>query len=460
MGEERIRAALRDATDTRHVAIGPGVLDGVAEVFDRCFGDRPAVVVADEHTWRVAGDRVQRRLAAAGRATVAPYRFPPGTFVAADYANVALLRDALAAHHAVPVMVGSGSLNDLVKRAAHELGRPYLSVATAASMDGYTAFGAAITRDGYKQTMACPAPRALVADLEVLATAPPEMTASGYGDLLGKVPAGADWLVADALGVEPVDPGVWALVQGPLPEAVGSPAALAAGDRGALARLTEGLVLSGLAMQAHASSRPGSGAEHQFSHLWEMEGLGRDRQPPLSHGFKVGVGTVAVAALYEQVLRRDLDRLDVAALRAAWPSPEAVRAAVRAAHTTPGLDAAAVEESMAKYVDADRLGERLGLLGDRWPALRRRLAEQLLPAAELRDRLAAAGCPTTPEELGLPRAALRDSYRRARMIRRRYTVLDLAAETGILDQCVDALFAPGGFWSDAPPAPSGPPPTA
>ncbi len=95
--------------------------------------------------------------------------------------------------------VGSGSLNDIVKRAAHEAGRPYLSVATAASMDGYTAFGAAITKDGYKQTMTCPAPRAVLADLEVLAGAPPAMTASGYGDLLGKVTAGADWLVADAL---------------------------------------------------------------------------------------------------------------------------------------------------------------------------------------------------------------------------------------------------------------------
>jgi glycerol-1-phosphate dehydrogenase [NAD(P)+] len=41
--------------------------------------------------------------------------------------------------------------------------------ATAASMDGYTAFGAAITHDGFKQTFACPAPRAVVADLDILA---------------------------------------------------------------------------------------------------------------------------------------------------------------------------------------------------------------------------------------------------------------------------------------------------
>src|SRR4029453_7065088 len=138
----------------------------------------------------------------------------------------------LSGHDAVPVAVGSGSLNDIVKRAAHEAGRPYLGVATAASMDGYTAFGAAITRAGYKQTMTCPAPRplvaaraprALVADLEVLAGAPADMTASGYGDLLGKVTAGADWLVADALGIEPVDPKVWELVQGPLRGGGGGP---------------------------------------------------------------------------------------------------------------------------------------------------------------------------------------------------------------------------------------------
>jgi glycerol-1-phosphate dehydrogenase [NAD(P)+] len=451
MAEERIRAALQEATDTEDVVIGQGALGSVAEVVGRTFGGRPVVVVADATTWRVAGERVQRGLEAAGLTTETPYRFPPDTFVLADYTTIEQLRDALAGHDAVPVAVGSGSLNDIVKRAAHEAGRPYLAVATAASMDGYTAFGAAITREGYKQTMTCPAPRAVVADLEVLAGAPPDMTASGYGDLLGKVTAGADWLVADALGVEPVDPRAWELAQGPLREAIGRPKELAGGDRDALDRLVEGLVLSGLAMQAHASSRPASGAEHQFSHLWEMEGLGHDRRPPLSHGFKVGVGTVAIAALYERLLARDLADLDIGALVRAWPGPQEAEATVRAAHTTPGLDEAAVAETMAKHADAATLERRLTLLADRWPALADRLRPQLLPADRVRELLAAAGAPTRPSELGLRAAAFRDTYHRARMIRRRYTVLDLAAETGVLGELVDGLFAPGGFWADEAP---------
>ena len=72
MPDPRIEAALRDATDTEDLAIGPGALDAVAEVFGRTFGERPAVVVADATTWGVAGERVQRALEAAGRPTEAP----------------------------------------------------------------------------------------------------------------------------------------------------------------------------------------------------------------------------------------------------------------------------------------------------------------------------------------------------------------------------------------------------
>jgi len=62
------------------------------------------------------------------------------------------LTASLKQHDAIPVAVGSGTINDLVKLAAHQSGRSYLCVATAASMDGYTAFGASITHQGAKQT--------------------------------------------------------------------------------------------------------------------------------------------------------------------------------------------------------------------------------------------------------------------------------------------------------------------
>ncbi len=439
MTGERIEEALRQAGDTERVQIGAGLLAGTGTVFGEAFGeDATAVVVADEHTWAAAGDRVQASLAA----TAEPFVFAGTPELYADYANIEQLRDALASHDAVPVAVGSGTVNDIAKRAAHESERPYMVVGTAASMDGYTSFGAAITKDGYKQTLSCPAPRVVLADLDVLRGAPEAMTAWGYADLLAKVPAGADWIVADALEVEPIDERVWSLVQEPLRHATGRPAELKAGDPAAMDDLIEGLMMAGLAMQVSGSSRPASGAEHYFSHLWELEELAH-----ASHGFKVGIGSIAIAAFYERLLKRDLSALDVDAVRSSWPGWDEVERGVRATHKTEGLDEAAVKESRAKYLDTGALGERLELLRERWPALRERLAEQILPPAELRDRLGAAGCPTAPEDIGLSREDLRATYTRARMIRSRYTALDLAYEAGILEDVVDELFASGGFWS-------------
>jgi glycerol-1-phosphate dehydrogenase [NAD(P)+] len=446
MSERRIDAALQEATDTRDVNIGAGALASVPDVFRENFGDGPIVVVADGNTFEVAGQEVQRQLEDAGYTMMEPYVFPAEPPLYAEYSNIEKLRDSLREHDAIPVAVGSGTLNDIVKRSSHECERPYMCVGTAASMDGYTAFGASIEKDGLKQTLSCPAPRAVVADLEVLQNAPENMTASGYADLLGKVTSGADWLVADALDVEKIDPTGWSLVQDHLRGWTDSPAELRAGDQQSTEHLVEGLIMSGLGMQSYESSRTASGAEHQFSHLWEMEGLGKDARPRLSHGFKVGVGTVAIAALYELLLERDLTDLDIEALRNSWPSREEMEQSVRAQHTDPDLEEGAVEQTLAKYIGADELAERLGLLRKAWPELREKVRGQLLPAGEIKEMLEAAGCPTTPVEIGLGWKDFERSYRRAQTIRKRYTALDLALETGLLDECVKTLFASEGFW--------------
>ena len=447
MNDERIETALQEATETRTVTIGAGKLASVADVFEESFGDREAVIVADENTFEVAGKEVQRQLEEAGHKLVEPYVFPGEPALYAGYGNIETLVEALREHDAIPIAVGSGTLNDIVKRSSYECERPYMCVGTAASMDGYTAFGASIEKDGHKQTLTCPAPRAVLADVDILVGAPARMTASGYADLLGKVTSGADWLVADALEVEKIDPKGWSLVQDHLRGWIGEPSELQAGDGEAMDQLIEGLVMSGLAMQSYQSSRTASGAEHQFSHLWEGEGLGRDDDPPLSHGFKVGVGSIAIAALYERVLDRDLGDLDIEAVRASWPTREELEREVRAAHTIPGLTEAAVDQSLSKYISDDELAERLELLREIWPDLREKVAEQLMPAGQLKEMLEEAGCPTSPEEIGLGWEDFKATYSRARMIRSRYTVLDLAAETGIFDECVEELFAPGGFWA-------------
>lgn len=175
-------------------------------------------------------------------------------------------------------------------------------VGTAASMDGYTAYGASITKDGNKQTFDCPAPLGMVLDPSISAAAPARMSASGYADLIAKIPAGADWMLSDAVGSEPMDDFAFGLVQDGLKEALSDPAGVHAGNVEKVEQLAEGLLLSGFAMQATQSSRPASGAEHQFSHLWDMEHL-KYNGASVSHGFKVGIGTLASDGLSRNAAR-------------------------------------------------------------------------------------------------------------------------------------------------------------
>jgi glycerol-1-phosphate dehydrogenase [NAD(P)+] len=145
-------------------------------------------------------------------------------------------------------------------------------------------------------------------------------------------------------------------------------------------------------------------------------------------------------------LERDLGALDIGSLCDSWPTREAMGRSVRAQHTSQDLERGAVEQTLAKYISAGELAQRLELLRDVWTGLREKVRVQLMPAEQIREMLRAAGCPTGPVEIGLRWKDFEATYSRARTIRKRYTVLDLAFEAGILEECVDELFAPDGFW--------------
>ncbi|MEO6036592.1 MAG: sn-glycerol-1-phosphate dehydrogenase [Verrucomicrobiota bacterium] len=436
--------ALRAARETHALEIGENILDRAPEMFREQFGDQPAVIVTDPNTFTVAGEKVAAAFRQAGRAMLEPFIFrAPDLY--AEERFVAELETALRSHAAVPVAIGSGTINDLTKLAAHRTGRSYLCVATAASMDGYTAFGASITADGLKQTFFCPAPAAVLADLKIICGAPGDMNSWGYADLLAKVTAGADWILADALGVEPIDAQAWSIVQSRLREMIADPAGVKARDPAAIRHLVEGLMLGGFAMQATKSSRSASGAEHQFSHLWDMQHHTHRGQAP-SHGFKVGIGSLASTALYEQLLAQPLDRLDVESCCAAWPEESVWPQRAEKLLGKGELLEGAIRELRAKHSSVEQLRAQLEKLRATWPGLREKLRAQLLPLATLKKMLGDAGAPTEPEEIGITRERLRESYAQAFCIRRRFTVLDFAVRAGRLECSLDQIFGPNGLW--------------
>ncbi len=448
-----ITRALATATDTRRIAFGDDVLSATGPLFADLFPGKRVIIVADGNTFAAAGRPVMDSLAAAGVEAIEPYIFPGAPTLYADYENVEILRERIRPlTDAIVCSIASGTLNDIAKLASGELSRPYMNVCTAASVDGYASFGASISKDGFKITRSCPAPAGLVADLGVIAAAPGRLTATGYGDLIEKVPAGADWVLADELGIEPIDDDVWDLVQGPLRDALADPGRIGAGDPGAIRGLAEGNIMSGLAMQAAQSSRPASGAGHQFSHVWEMEGHGLDWEPPLSHGMKVGIGTIASCAMWEEILSRGpgfVEAIDTDDVVARARSDEEVEAAVRRA-LIPRIAQEAVGHAVGKNLTGDALRERITAIKRAWPRVVERVRPLLMSPQEVADRLKAVGAPHHPEMIGIDMGRFRATHAKAQMIRPRYTILDVLTDLGLLDDVVDALFSPRGYWGRHP----------
>ena len=443
LSKEYLDKALSIAKDTKVFEMGRNNLGRVPQVFRDLFGNSKAIVVADCNTWRVAGEEVFDHLAGAGIDTV---RFIiPDEHFHAEWKYVEMVEEQIRNAGAIAVAAGSGVINDLCKLSSSHLGQGYMCVPTAASVDGYTSFGASITYQGLKQTFDCPAPGAVVADISVIAKAPKEMTAAGYADLAAKIPCGAEWMIADLFGTEPIIPDAWHVLQDVLDDMLSDPEGVAAGDEDAIASLFEGLTLSGIAMQAARSSRPASCTDHLFSHYLDMTGH-RYRGELQSHGFQVAIGTLTMCAFFDEFLKMDLSNLDVESCVSVWPDfeSEAARAdRLFKDFVSPGLGRDSISR---KYHDADEVGRQLTLVRDNWPQLRDKYRRQVYTFEKMQKLFRTVGAPADPSDIGVTRRQLLDMVPYTQLMRHRINLLDLAKRACIYDELVGRVFGQGGAW--------------
>ena len=120
-----IHEALSRATDTRVLSIGINAVRDTGAIFHKCFGQAEAMVVADTNTMKAAGETVLDVFRKSGISVLRPFVFDCPDFHA-EYEHVQALCNALGKTRAIPVSVGSGTINDLAKLSSHQCGRPLL----------------------------------------------------------------------------------------------------------------------------------------------------------------------------------------------------------------------------------------------------------------------------------------------------------------------------------------------
>lgn len=444
ISQEYLNKALALATDTKVFEMAEGALARVPDVFKDCFKDQKAIIIADCNTWKAAGEAVFDNMRKAGIDTVS-FLIPDEHFHA-EWPYVEMVEAQVKAAGAIAVAVGSGVINDLCKLSSHHLGQSYLCVPTAASVDGYSSFGASISYQGLKQTFECPAPLAIVADAAVIAAAPKEMTAAGYADLAAKIPCGAEWMIADLFGTEPIVPDAWHVLQDVLDRILSDPEGVAAGDKEAISDLFIGLTLSGIAMQIARSSRPASCTDHLFSHYLDMTGH-RYKGELQSHGFQVAIGTLTMCAFFDEFLKMDLTTLDVDKCVAAWPTLEQERERALDLFKDFVSPKLGYDSINVKYADAEGVRVQLTKVKEQWPELMKKYRAQVYTFEKMQRLFKIVGAPSDPSEIGVTREQLKALVPFTQLMRHRINLLDLAKRGMFYDELVEAVFSGNGAWT-------------
>ena len=285
--------------------------------------------------------------------------------------------------------VGSGTIHDISRYIASQYKVPFVSVPTAASVDGFVSNVAAMTWKGLKKTVPAVSPTAVFADTRIFAKAPGRLTASGISDLFGKYICLADWKIAHLLTGEYICKRVIRMEEQALKTVRSCIKGVAAGDEEACEELMYALILSGLAMQMIGNSRPASCAEHHMSHLWEMEVI----NGPLDalHGEKVSVGTMLAAREYKRIAEAIRDGKCYAD-----PYQGMEEKLIRDTFGKKGLYEKTIEENTPdpmEMVSADRLNASLYKIAD--------IIDEIPEVEELDKILKNGGCVRTVQDIGL-----------------------------------------------------------
>ncbi len=255
-------------------------------------------VLSDSNTYDVLGKAIVNHLIQEGF-NLKSFVFETGSHaLIPDERSIGRVLIELEPDTAFMLVVGSGVLNDIARMVSFRTGMDFAVAGTAPSMDGYASIGSPLIVNGKKITYYSHYPSAIFADISVMRNAPLVMIQAGYGDVLGKLTALADWNLTRIVNNEFYCETIAELVQKGVDKCIESSETLARRDEEAIRYLIEALIITGISIGLVGVSRPASGTEHQLAHFWEVRAIEWGMEHPL-HGNAVGVGTVVTAMLYE-----------------------------------------------------------------------------------------------------------------------------------------------------------------
>ncbi len=421
------------AVNIAYVKTGRGAIECVPEMV-RALGAARPFVLCDQNTYRAAGERVCRILAAAGiehTLLVLPADAPaPDEYTVGNVIMRFDMRCDLI------LGVGSGVINDTCKEIGFKTGRKNAIVGTAPSMDGFASATSSMELDHVKVSLNNQCPQGILLDSDILAQAPMRMLWAGFGDMAAKYIAICEWRITNLIIGECYCEAVADLVRSALRRIMDNADKITSRDPDVIGSIAEGLLIAGLGMAFAGCSRPASGLEHYFSHMWEMMAL--DRGVPYDlHGIQVGVGTVLCMKLYEYIRSIAPDRERMLAHAAAFDQA-AWEDQVRRIFGKAAPEIERIERAQRKN-DPERLLRRIDKICDHWDDIQGIIREELPDANTLLSAMRAMGMPMLPEDIDIPVEDVVTAYLGARDIRDKYLSCSMLWDMGLEMEAAEYL---------------------
>ena len=415
------------------VVVEKGAIRRVPEYVKRFRAKRP-FVLADGNTFAAAGEALCAILEESGIA-YSKYVFPKTSLEPDEHAVGA------AVMHFDPkcdliIGVGSGVINDIGKILSNVSGRKYIIVGTAPSMDGYASATSSMSMDGLKTSLNSRCADVIIGDIDILKNAPEHMLKSGLGDMLAKYISIAEWRIARIITGEYYCEEVAQLIRSALKKCVDNASGLLKREEAAIEAVFEGLVIGGIAMAYAGVSRPASGVEHYFSHVWDMRGLEFGTKVDL-HGIQCAMATEKAAKLYEYILTQQPDKQKAAQYVAdfdysAWAGE--LKDFLGASADT----MIALEAKEGKY-RKETHPARFALIEENWDNILEIIRQEIPSHERIVEILETIGISTDLTTLDIDSACAKQSFRATKDIRDKYVLSRLAWDLGILEDLCDLL---------------------
>ncbi len=331
----------------------------------------------------------------------------------------------------VVIGVGSGVINDISKIVANVSGKPYIIVGTAPSMDGYASATSSMTRDGLKISLNSKYADVIIGDLDILCQAPLKMMASGLGDMIAKYVSICEWRIAHVITGEYYCEAIAQLVREALKCCTDNAEGLLKRDKEAVKAVFEGLVIGGVAMAYAGVSRPASGVEHYFSHVWDMRGV-EFGTPVDFHGIQCAMGTYQAVKLYESIQKMTPDYQRAKAYVDAFDLP-AWEQTLRE-FLGNGAEAMIAQEKKEGKYRKETHEARFQIIEKNWNAILQIMKEELPSSQEIKKLLDTIGISTDLRTIGIDSACARTTFLATKDIRDKYVLSRLAWDLGVLDE--------------------------